>query len=320
VASLSASNSLTDTPGPILAARKLGRTVIAYKNRGIYLGQPTQPPLIWDWYLAHPEIGTFGNGCVVDAGGFHAFVGINDFYTFDGAQVQSIRDANGVNPVKEWFFANMNGNYSANILGRLDRANDTVYWHFPSLQSAGLLDTWVAWNYRTNRWTKGIASIEAIAYPYVPISLPTTFDQFSNTYGTFDGIPDLPFDSQQFFGSTQLSQGYFQADHSLYSLNGAPSPSSFTTGDMGDDKRFSFFSMIRPNFATVPAAAGAMSLTDNHRETLGAPLVADEPELMDVDGNINMIGNDRYHRFSAALTGDYEILGMDIDFQDAGAR
>lgn len=312
ISDLSATGPLIDTPGEIVAAAKLGRMVAAYKNRGIYLGQFAGPPNVWDWYLVSPETGTFSQGCVVNVGQFHVFIGLDDFYIFDGSSASRIKQGGGPNAIKEWFFATLDQNNASKILGRYDLVNDTVYWHFPSINAspAGTLDSWIAWNIRTGKWTMGNDTIEAVVLPFTSASTPWTYAQFQTAYVTYGGIVDVPYGSQLFAGSNIPIQAYFKTDHSLYLLNGSSENAGFTTGDLGLEPKTSFVDNVRPAYATFPTSA---TVTGYYRDTLGEALTEGDTADLQTDGFMPLRQSARYHRLAFAMVGDWEMISFDAD-------
>lgn len=314
VADQSASGPLIDTPGSITAARKLGRSIIVYKNNGIYRGDFVGVPLIWDWSLITPLPGAAGQGSVVDTGMMHALIGNDDFYLCDGTSVTTIQGiGGGPNPIKEWFFANLDGTKAANIEGVYDETNETVRWYFPSINAvpAGSLDMVIMWNLRTGKWTKDTVSIEAVIRPFLIAYTSWTYNQFDTTYGTYNGIPNLSYDAQLFFGSNGQYAGYIDNTHTAVSLSGTPQNSRIVTGDYGDDQHYWLIDGIRPIMATYPSLpTSPASVTEFWREALGTELNQADTEQLG-KSKFPIRQSAAFHRWQFDFNGEYEIIGIE---------
>lgn len=79
---------LRDSPGDIVAMKRLGDAVIVYKSDAIYRMTFIGPPYTFKFEKIVDGIGcavgAWVSPCVVDVGGAHVFIGKNDIYLFDG--------------------------------------------------------------------------------------------------------------------------------------------------------------------------------------------------------------------------------------------
>lgn len=323
VTDLSATGQLLDTPGSITAARKLNRSIIAYKANGVYLGQFVGAPLVWQWTLIAPVPGAAGQGSVISIGNQQAFVGTDDFFLTDGTQVWPIPGPDGnVNPIKHWFFdSNANPAYLNKIEGYFDQLNETVTWHFSSTSAnpAGTLDSTVSWNYRTNKWTHDTGiNIEAVVRPVYVAGTSWSYDKFSNTYGTYDAIPALNYDNPLFFGTSNGYQAYIDTSHILQARTGSSGNSSMTTGDFGDNVNWWYLNRIRPMFAIAPGKASNLAIQGYHRQNSGASYTVGDNIAMSADGFVELRASDAFHAMQLNFTGGYEIIGIDPELQKDG--
>lgn len=137
---------LVSSPGKIVALKRLGDQVVAYKQRAIHVGQYVGPPDVFDWQLVPGEIGTWSNEAVVSTGTAHLFIGYENVYRFDGSRPVPIGDG-----IREWFFARLNKSYAYLIAGIHDRNTSTVWWWYPS-GSNTTLDSVLIYNYAADRF------------------------------------------------------------------------------------------------------------------------------------------------------------------------
>ncbi|HET8730482.1 MAG TPA: hypothetical protein VFM34_05165 [Moraxellaceae bacterium] len=306
-ATQAATGRLFDTPGKILAGRRLGSGIVAYKEKSMYLGVYQGPPFVWGWQLVSSEIGCASQEACVNIENAHLFASYDGFYAFDGTQPQPIDE-----PVRKWYQDNLNLSYKHRVTALHDRARSLVIWYFPSTASSnGDPDKAVVYNYKTGRWGRADLSIEAAA-EYV--SAQITYDGLGSLYSTYNDLPDISYDSPFWTAATFLP-AVVNTSHQVMALNGAPAASSLTTGDMGDDNILSFLSRIRPRFLTTPTTG---SLTSYSREYMGATLTTRKTATMRI-GRFDFMQSARWHRVKLDFTGPMEIAGIDWDMgEDSG--
>lgn len=302
-ASTQATNGrLTTAPGPITAARELGDTVVAYKEKSMFLGVYQGPPLVWSWQRIPGDIGCSGQEAVVVVGASHFFVGPTDFYVYDGTVPRSIGA-----PVREWFFTNLNAQQRANIKGGADLTRDLVYWYFPSTASTGVCDTCVVYNIRTNKWGKFARSIEAVLQ-YASGSI--TYEGLGTLYANYDDLPNIRYDSP-FWLSDDTVPAVLGTDHKLYSLTGVPGSSYIVTGDVGDETHYSLLRRITPRYRLTPPTAQA---TNFYRYDLGTDPVQDGTVTQDRN-RFDFHRDARWHRVRMDWTGSVTLDGYTLDIK-----
>src|SRR3990167_7732873 len=103
VATLAATGTLYDFPGPVIAASSVYRNALAFKKNGILLGQQSGPPFSWTWEPVSNLTGTWGQGCVVRGPSWVAFIGVDNFYMTTGYGPEPIP-----NNLASWFFRTVN--------------------------------------------------------------------------------------------------------------------------------------------------------------------------------------------------------------------
>lgn len=297
---------LVDTPGPITAMRELGNRCVAYKANSMYVGDYQGVPVIWSWTRIPGVIGTPCQEAVVVVDALHYFIGPNDFYVYDGTTPQSIGA-----PIREWFFANLNSANRFNIRATSDLARNLVYWYFPSTASTGACDMAVVYNIRTKQWGKKTQSIEAI----VDYSAGTvTYDGLGALYATYDNLPNISYDSP-FWTADNPVPGIILPDHKLYSLTGAPTTCSWTTGDTGDEEGYSFLKRVRPRYRTVPSVANG---TNFYRNDLGVASTQDATIAIRKN-RFDMRRAAQWHSFKHDSVGPMTVNGVSMDFGGNGS-
>src|SRR6185369_16121768 len=131
-----------------------------YKDHALHFGVFEGPPFYWNFRIVSHEIGTPCQESVANLGDIQYFLGPDDFYSFDGYNLQRVP-----NNMKEWFFATVDLYFNTTIMTRWDQRRNLVFWHFPSLNppsgyAPGTVDTWISLNIRNGKWSKGTGIIE----------------------------------------------------------------------------------------------------------------------------------------------------------------
>lgn len=155
------SSRLADTPGPIVGAKALDRTLMLYKERAVYMIADDGSSMVQQ--TLSTEAGALCDNAVVDLGGKHVFVGNDDFYFVEGQAVQTLP-----NPCKEFLLGpggDLDKSKRFGVRGQHHKQQTCVYWYYPSMDYAYLqpdpdefkpvCDKWICWNYTTDSWTRG---------------------------------------------------------------------------------------------------------------------------------------------------------------------
>ena len=306
IATQSARARLFDTPGPINALRALGGDLVAFKDRSMYFGRYVGPDVIWSWQLVPGNVGAYSQGSVVSDGTALYWWGGDDFYRFDGSRPQPIGSA-----VKKWFSRAVSQAYLYKMLGDYDRASGLIRWYYVPSGGTAVTDC-VVLNTKTGQWGRADRTIEAVV-EYVSSAI--TYDSAgvlsAITYDTTDWTQS--FDSPFWLASSE-SPAIFNSSHVLQTLTGVSSSSSLTSGDFGDDDRYSLLRRVRPRYSTAPTTA---SMTNYYKTDAGDALTLGDTMDAD-DGKFDVLQSARWHRVKFDWTGAVEVSGMNADMQPEG--
>lgn len=310
IAAQSANGQLRGGFGPVRGAKRFGDYIIAYKDNAMFMGQYVGPPEIWRWTLLPGSQGALSHEAIAnigtDAMPRHFFMGLDDFYIFDGSRAQPVGQ-----PVKATVFGALNRSFPASAQMSHDPVNGIVYCYYPASGTTNP-DQCVIFNYRTGKWGRDDRTIEA-AFEYVRPAL--TYADLGTYYSTYADFPSSPYGS--FALSSVTSQpAVFNTSHVLQTLTGAAGTTTFTLGDMGDDRGWTTLSSVKPRFLTAPSA-GAM--TNYYRANLGDSLTTDQTVTLSSDRKFDAMRDARWHRAAFSMTGDFEVNTLDVDFVVSGA-
>lgn len=310
IATQAASGRLTASPGPITAARRFGDSIVVYKGRSMYLGVYVGPPIIWSFSQIPGDIGAFSQETVVNIGTpenpKHIFMGPDNFFLFDGAKPVPI----GTNRVRVQVYNVLLQSRFYACAALHDRINSLVYFYYPVADSS-LPDHCVVYNYRTDTWGQDDRQIE-IPVEYVTPGI--TYTTLGDYYATYDSLPNNTYD-QAFLSSALSVPAVFDTAHTPKTLTGASASSSITTGDIGDDERFTTLQRVRPRFITKPTSA---SMVNYYRNNLGDSLTTDMSTSLSSSGAFDVLRDARWHRARMDFVGDWEMAIFDAEAEASG--
>jgi hypothetical protein len=310
VATQCVSARLTSAPGRINALKRLGDSIVAYKDRAIYQGSYVGAPEVWSFQEIPGDVGCMAQGGIVDIGAAHVFVGYDNFYLFDGSRPTPIG-----NPLKDWFFVNLYTDYGYRIRSVHDRQNSLVYFCYPSRSGNGALDKAVVYNYRVDKWGVCDRTIEeTVDYVSAGLTFDGTFAA-ATTFATVD--PTLAFDSPLLVAG-QPAPAIIDTSHYVQLMTGTGDTWSVTTNDFGDDNAVSLLRRVRPRFLTAPTTS---SLVNYYRMVEGASLTLDATTTYTAsNGSFDLLRSARWHRLIMSGTGGGEFGAFDVQLQVAGAE
>jgi hypothetical protein len=248
MATQATSGLLNDLPGPITAGAALGDRFVFYKQRGIWLGENTSVPFVWEWGMVSKEVGTWGPQCLVVVDNKHYFVGNDsDFYMFDGQKVTSIGSG-----VREWFYRHASRDYLYKTLGFVDRERKLIYWGYvPAGSTTGEIERFICFHHENGRWGKSgdfhaNVSTEFFADPF-------TYDMLFAGM-RYDDAPNTQFDNVAPITRMWLPAFLRISDGGLVQMySGAPQDSVLRTSYGGDDTAASLLRRVRARLVTTPA-------------------------------------------------------------------
>lgn len=298
---------LTDTSGAILAAKRIGSSMAAFKNTSMYLGQYVGTPQVWRWDLIPGEgLGTWSPYSVVDVEGIGLlFIGYDNIYSFDGSRAQPI----GTNRVAQFLFDNMDIDNANLIVGFHHRQAWRVYWWFPSINGNATLDKFLCYNYRSDRWGYGAKTVK-FAFEYLEPGI--TYNDVGTYYSTYDSIPTSAYDAL-FASAGTFKPAVLDSSNLIQKLEGDGNNSTLTTGVMGKDGVVTMLSRVRPRFSTAPSTGTQAHI---YRDTLGSAGATSIASTTLQRGAFDHVWSARWHQLAHSYTGSMELMGLDVEWQD----
>ena len=305
VATQATTGLLTDTPGAITAAAKVGNQLVAFKERSAYLGTYIDAPAVWGWTLIPGAgLGAFSPYSVVSVQGVGVMtIGIDNIYMFDGSRAQPL----GSNRVAEFLFSDLDYQNADRIVGYHDQAKSLVYWWYPSKQLPdGSLSRYLAYNYRSDRWGFG-RKITNFAFDY--LAPGTTYDSLGDVTSTYDDIPNVSYDEWLATGGTYQA-AKVDVNGVICTIDGTSQESYYETGYLGQDGVITNLKRVRPRFAVAPASGDQRHLYVDQLGTAEITSVASRPM---VDGAFDHVFSARWHKARHTYNGNMEVLGLDVE-------
>ena len=305
IATQATTGLLTDTPGGITAAARVGSNVVAFKERNAYLGTYQGAPAVWGWQLIPGSgLGAYSPYSVVSVQGIGVMtIGTDNIYVFDGARATPI----GTNRVSQFLFADLDFQNAAKIVGYHSQADSLVYWYYPSRQvPTGELTRYLAYNYRSDRWGFGRKSTN-FAFNY--LTPEVTFDTLGDITTTYDNLPTSSYD-EGFPSTGTFLPANIGSDGIITILDGESGTSYYTTGNLGSDGAITVLSRVRPRFTTVPTTSEQQH---SYADQLGATEVVSQAASGISNGAFDHVFAARWHKLKHTFTGNMEVMGIDIE-------
>ena len=301
---------LIATQGPLTAALPLGDYVVAYKASAVFVGVFVGSPVGFQWnHIPGGPCGCIGQEALCDIGGAHFVIAEDGFWIFDGTRPLPI----GAGENRMWWLNNSNVNYRYRTQCVFDQRANLVRIYYCSVNNvAGTLDACVTYSVLSKQWGRDDRASEAAMSFIRPGTTINGWDSFA---ATIDALPNIPVDSPYWLQAGR-TPAYFDTTHTLMSLNGTPTDSSMTTGDLGDDDTVTMIERFRIRFTTTPASAVAQGLVKFNE---GDTLVPGPVNAIN-DGKFDLRQTGRYHRVRVDMTGTQKFVGFDAKPIPTGMR
>lgn len=206
---------ISDTPGQIYNASKIGNSLAIYKEDGIWLMSYVGLPAIFAFRGVVSGRGLIAPRALANLGDVHIFIAQDNIYLFNGASAQPIGNA-----VKDFFYSDLNAGFKDRIATIILRDLNEVWFAYPSTSSTGDLDKILTYNYKTG------------AFSFADIAGTCLFSFLQGTDITWETIPDTTWDDAAgawddftlaanfpaiLFGT---NDGYVMRVGNVYSVNG----------------------------------------------------------------------------------------------------
>jgi hypothetical protein len=309
VATQATTGRILDGQGGFKAAKRLGSDVVAYKERGVFVGRYVGAPIVWQWTPVSEDVGCVGPEAVANTSIGHVFVGSDNIYLFDGTRPVPL----ATDVVRQWWLDNSSAQYRGRTRLLWDRFNNLVWIYFPSAESEGAADKCLVFHVLKRRWGRADATAEAVMVYITSGSI--TYDGGSPLITDYETGPTISFDSVRWLNEAE-SPAIFDGLHQLNTLTGEPDNSSFTTGDIGDVQAATMCVSVRLQFSRDVEIADCSGYT---RDRAGGSLTGHASvELQDGMFPVRQTG--RYHRFRFDLSGDARFSGWQPTLKRAGRR
>lgn len=306
VTTQSVAGQFLETAGGVVAAKRLGSYIVAYKEKSAFIGQYVGAPAVWSWQQLPGEIGALSQECIVNIGTAHYFISTDDFQMFDGSRFTAIGT-----PVRNTFFNDLDPKYRSRVRAGHDQINDLVYWFYPSKSSGGVIDKCIVYNYKLDKWGRSDIQIEAVA-EYIESGI--TYDSLGSSYATYDDLPEnITYDST-FWTAYSPVVAFFTSDHKVNTFGGTPGNSSITTWHIGDLTTFTTITAVRPRFLKTPSSSTA---DYSYSPTNADEMVSGSSSSL-YENKYDLLWSARWHKLKMNFAGVMTINGIGVELSADG--
>ena len=293
--------------GQIMAAKRLGDDILAYKAGSMYIGRYEGAPEVWRWAQVSGEVGCVGLDAVCETPQGHVFVGLDNVYLCDGSAPRPL--ATGA--VRRWLFREMSGLYMHRTKVLWDRDNHLVWIYF-----VGAGDTMckrcLVYHMLSNRWGIADETCEAVV---TWITTSYTYDGGHPIITTYDASPGIPYDSLFWMAGRELPS-IFNGSHVLSALAGRCNSAHIRTGDMGDDMGYTYCDSVAFRFTRAPTSSITTGLVKDEAGIFSAW----QSVQANNDGTYDMRQRGRWHAFRLDTVGDFHLTAVRPSVKAAGRR
>ncbi len=140
-------NTLSDTPGEILAGKQLGEDFYIYKFESVYKMRYVGGRYIFDFKKVFDTFGAINQDCVVSVKHRHVAMGDGDIIIHDGNTQESILDR----VMRTWLFASIDADYFHRSYIVPYYEKDEVWFCVPT--ASEIPNIALVWNYRSNKFS-----------------------------------------------------------------------------------------------------------------------------------------------------------------------
>lgn len=281
-------NDMPPEGGDVIAVS--GRTnMVVFQERKISFGRYVNLPAVWDIEVVEEDVGCIARDSVVSVGAYKFFIAQDGFRVWNGTNSQQIGDGK----VDKYFFNRLNYGRRGRIVGAADTKNGCAAWAFPTA-SDGVLHEIILYNYRDNKWSHSIQTIEYLLSSAV--STTTTEDLIGFT----DSYPNSYVDDPSYVAGGRRLLAAFNQLHTYGLYSGENMAATIDTGEYsGPDNTRVFVNNARP---LVDISQPIATVTPISRDQIeGGALTFGTPIIQEIDGNCPILADARYMRFRTDL-------------------
>lgn len=300
-------NSLADTAGSIVDARKLRDALIIYKDDSVYSMRYIGGVFVFQFQQLFDDVGMLGLNCVAEFDGKHFVVGRGDVYVHNGVQKASVIDGQ----MKDFLFNAIQSDNQKNTFVVADYSNTEMWVCFPTSTGAsanGYCDKAVIWNWKENKWS--IRDLPRLVSANIGIIDPQEPDDWESDINAWD-TDSTSWGSQTYNPSRMKILMASNVDNKLYvvgessTFDGVSFTSTLEKSDLyfGDDHKIKSIHSITPHLTGTGVA----------KIYIGTSMLQDSPVAWSGPYSYN-IGSD--YKVDCRLFGRY--VGVRFEFDSTG--
>jgi hypothetical protein len=261
-------------------------------------------PLVFQFDNISRNLGCYEPNSIIQYSGTSFFLADDGFYACDGQNIIPI----GNEKVNRFFFNDVDEGILYLMSAAVDPAKKLIIWSYASKSSA-TPDKLIIYNFQTQRWTSGTATVDRIA----STSTPSVNLEGMDVYGNLDTIM-TSFDSRLWLGGRLQLAGVDGAK--IVTFTGANATATLETGDIEVPGSTSAITIVKPIVDDGSASVALLS-----RRLLTESTVFGSQTAADAENRVSVRGIGRYHRLQLTPTGSWtSAVGMDIDLSPLGTR
>ncbi len=287
-----------------------GETGIVVTDRGIWSMRYVGAPVIWQFDLMVPDLGSsFAWGGAQHAGTVYLLTDSGFVALGRGGELRRI----GSEKVDRWFFDHFQAGQEWRVSCAVDPRNARVFWAFPTTAAtAGTSDRILVYDITADRWTLLVQTVEVLCQAG---TAGYDLDGLALVYADLDAMP-VSLDSDAWRGGKLQLAGVDSA-HKLGVFSGAALAATVETqeANLAPGRQ----ALVRGSRPLADAGTATVAIGSRNRQT--DSVVWSAASTLSATGTCDLRVTGRYHRARIALTGAFShLLGLEVDYEQAGDR
>jgi hypothetical protein len=283
-----------------------GEYGIVLLEKSVYRMSYVGTPLIFQFDEIVRGIGCVEPGSIVQHLNQVYFLSDDGFCVCDGQTVRYI----GAEKIDRFFAENFKDSSGFKMSATVDPIRNIIVWAYPSALGVGDVDSFLIYNFNTQKWTTGTTDVNFVGISQTP---GLTLEDLDDINASIDALP-ASLDSRLWVGGKfELAGG---RGTKVITFTGQPSQATVDTGDIETEGRFSNLNLVRPIIDR-----GTSNVAISSRAKLSEDVTFGSYAIPSSEDRVSLRGMGRYHRLSFQPTGLWEtMIGADAEIQPQGTR
>lgn len=282
-----------------------GEYGVIFQDNSIWRMTYVGPPVIFQFDEVETGRGTAAPRSVVSLGNNIYYLGKDGFYRFDGNASHPI----SADICSKTFFQDLDESFLEYVTAAIDPINTIVIWSYHGAGHSGTANKLIIYNWSNGRWSDAEVTLQQVSYSR---QQAYTLDTMDTILANIDDVAPS-FDSRFWKGGALLLSG-FNSDNKFVVFTGETMTGEIQTKE----------TQLTPTMRSLVTGVRPLIDGDTTVSVGSRTKLSDAPNYTadlapNSDGVVNVLNNNRYHRFSVKTTSSFNhAQGVHVDFELEG--